>query len=158
MSGLKLVTGKGLGSRIDRIGFPAKSTTAPPSRSAKVLVVDVARSTLFERRLKSSSPMEIVMLLSTELETVLDVVRRKKEEAGGLRVLLMSVRVVGEKSLASINSSNTSIISLAPISTLNSIRSGGLLSATKIPTLTAEAKPVILFPAASVTAPSPKNM
>jgi len=72
-------------------------------------------------------------------------------------VLLMSVKVVGEKVLALINSSNTSMISLAPISTLNSIRSGGFESATRMPTHTATEKAVMLLPAASVTAPSSKN-
>ena len=99
----------------------------------------------------------MIILFSTELETWLEVVRRKKEEAGGLRVLLMSVKVIEEKVLALVSSSNTSMISIAPISTLNSIRSGGFESATRMPTHTATEKAVMLLPAASVTAPSSKN-
>jgi len=100
----------------------------------------------------------MIILFSTELETWLEVVRRKKEEAGGLRVLLMSVKVTGEKVLALVSSSNTSTISLAPISTLNSIRSGGFESVTRMPTHTATEKAVLLLPAASVNAPSSNNM
>ncbi|MDD9817220.1 MAG: hypothetical protein OXU61_03655 [Gammaproteobacteria bacterium] len=100
----------------------------------------------------------MIILFSTELETWLEVVRRKKEEAGGLRVLLMSVKVIEEKVLALVSSSNTSMISIAPISTLNSIRSGGFESVTRMPTHTATQKAVLLLPAASVTALSSNNM
>jgi len=83
----------------------------------------------------------------------------KKFKVGrGLRVLLMSVKVIEEKVLALVSSSNTSMISIAPISTLNSIRSGGFESVTRMPTHTATQKAVLLLPAASVTALSSNNM
>jgi len=50
------------------------------------------------------------------------------------------------------------MISIAPISTLNSIRSGGFESVTRMPTHTATQKAVLLLPAASVTALSSNNM
>ena len=151
------MTGKGSGTRIAIIGFPAKSVRADPSRSRKVLSSSVARSKMSERKLKSSLPIAIVTVVPLALVTVLEVVSLKKEDAGGLCVLLMRVNDVAENSSAFTISSKINSIVLPAMSTLNSLNAGGLASRMSLFTLTASVRAVMLFPDTSAKAPSSKN-
>ena len=139
------------------IGLPAKSVRADPSTKRKVLSISVARSKISDRKLKSSLPIAIITLVPFALITVLEVVSLKKDEAGGLMVLLMRVSEVAENSSAFTISSKTSSIILPAISTLNSLNSGGLASRMSRFTLIASVSAVMLFPATSSKAPSSKN-